>query len=45
MESNDEDIRIQKKNMWKALKKWLRLRRELDRIELREEKKRLKKNN
>lgn len=36
---NDEDIRIQKKNVWKALKKWLKFRRKEDKIELKEEKK------
>lgn len=39
---NDEDIREQKKKMWKALKQWLSSKSEEDKMELREERKRLK---
>lgn len=38
----DQDIIAQKRNMWDALKVWIKYRREEDRIELRKERKRLK---
>lgn len=41
-EDRDGDIKAQKRKVWEVLKKWVRTRREEDRIELKEEKKRLK---
>lgn len=38
-EDRDGDIKVQKRKVWEVLKKWVRTRREEDRIELKEEKK------